>query len=91
MTIAECNQLKQGDPIWISEGRGWRREATFLKMIEVTSFGRMTLSDLMRKDFDLGKGRKSKDAYVEYVDDNGRTKKTNVNPRRVSRRDVHGE
>ena len=86
MTLAECTTLKSGDPIWISEGNGWRREGTFLKMIEVTSFGKMTLYDLMRKDFDLGKGRKHKEAMVAFKDDAGRVKKTNVSPRRITKR-----
>ena len=87
MTLAECTTLKPGDPIWISEGNGWRREGTFLKMIEVTSFGKMTFADLMRKDFDLGKGRKHQDAMVAYTNDSGREIKTNVNPRRITRRE----
>lgn len=86
MTLAECTTLKTGDPIWISEGNGWRREGTFLKMIEVTSFGKMTLSDLMRKDFDLDKGRKHKEAMVEFKDDFGCKLKTNVSPRRITKR-----
>lgn len=38
------------------------------------------------KDFDLGKGRKHKEAMVAFKDDSGREKKTNVNPRRIAKR-----
>lgn len=84
MTLAECKVLKEGTKVRVSEGRGWFREGTFLKMIEVTTFGKMTMADLMRKDFDLGKGRKTQEALVEITADNGRTKKINVNPRRIT-------
>lgn len=84
MTLAECGALKKGDKVKISEGRGWFREGTFLKMMEVTTYGTVTLADFMRKDFDLGTGRKKMEMVVEIVEDNGRTKKINVNPRRVT-------
>ena len=86
MTIAECKTLESGTPIWFSTGNGWRQEATFLKMVEVTSFGTMSLSDLMRKDFDLGKGRKTQQADIIFMDDSGRERRMTVLPRRITRR-----
>lgn len=83
MTIAECKAMRSGQAVLISEGNGWFRDGRFLKMIEVITFGRMTLSDLMRKDFDLGKERKEQRAMVEYVDDNGRTRRSDFRPSRI--------
>ena len=78
--------MKAGEPVWISEGNGWRREGTFIKVVEAVTFRRVTLSQLMRKDFDLGRGRKERLAYVEYINDNGKKVKANFNPRRISAR-----
>lgn len=84
MTLAECKAMKKGTKVRISEGRGWFREGKFLRMTEVTSFGTFTLEDLMRKDFDLGKGKKRQDALIEIIDDNGRRVQINVNPKRIT-------
>ena len=86
MTIAECRELKKGDKVRVSLGDGWYQDASFIKLIKVTSFGKMTINEVLTGDFDFStKGREKTEAYVEYVDDRGRKRQRSVNPRRLRR------
>lgn len=85
MTLAECSQMKTGTPVRVSEGRGWYRDGIFLKMTEVTSFGTITLDDLINDRVDFSKGRKEQKAVVEVINNKGKKEKWNVNPRRLTR------
>ncbi len=86
MKLIEATQLIPGTPVWINEGNGWRRQAKFIRLVDTIKFKRTTISELMSNGFDLGKGRKTKTVDVEYIDDNGKTVRVNVDPRKLSRR-----
>lgn len=74
MTLAECRGLQKGDKVYINLGGGWRQKMTFLRMIKVTSFGKMTFSELMSGELDLSKGKDEWMAMCEYTNDRGRRK-----------------
>ena len=86
MTIAECSQMKTGTPVRVGEGNGWYREGIFLKMTEVTTFGSMTLDDLLHDRVDFSKGKKEQKAVVEVVNNKGKKEKWTVSPRRLHKR-----
>lgn len=65
MTLAECRQLKEGDTIRWSLGNGWNQIGEFVKLVEVTTFGKMTFGQLMDGDFSLENGRKKTEAMVK--------------------------
>lgn len=88
MKLAELNQLKKGCPVRISEGNGWYREAKFIRVVNVTSFGKMTFADIVKCDFDMNNGRKKKEVVVDVIDDNGRKQTRYVSPRKVYRKEV---
>jgi hypothetical protein len=83
MTIEECRQLNPGDKVKISLGNGWYQEATFEKLVEVVTFGKMTFADI--KSFDPSKGRKKTEAIVVIRDDDGYERQQYVNPRKLKR------
>ena len=85
MKLAELKQLENGCPVVINEGHGWWREATFIKAVQVTSFGKITLDDLLEGRIDLN-GKKKTEAVVRIIDDDGRKRTEYVNPRNVERR-----
>lgn len=81
MTLAECKALKKGDKLYVNLGNGWRQQVTFIKLIKVTTFPSMTLSDLMKRDFDLSKGKEEWKAECETIDDKGKTRTGYWRPR----------
>lgn len=85
MTIAEARELKKGTPVKWSLGQGWTQYGEFLGLIEVTKFGTMTLSDLMRGNINMDGGKKVIEAEVEFEDDRGRTKTDYISLRKLRR------
>ena len=87
MKIAELKQMKNGCKVLISEGKGWYREATFIKIVNVTTFGRITFDDLMAGNIDMN-GRKKTEAVVRVIDDNGKERTMYINPRTICRKEA---
>lgn len=81
MTLAECRKLKKGDQVYINLGNGWTQTMIFIKMVKVTSYGKMTFSDLAKGNFDFSNGREEWWAECEYKNDYGRVIKTERRPR----------
>ena len=86
MKLTELRQLKAGYPVWISEGRGWRREATFIKLVEITTFGKVTIDDLIRNRVDFNNGKKKTKVVVEFVDDYDRTRREYIDTKKIPER-----
>ena len=57
MTKAECEKLKRGTMAYIYEGNGWRQKIKFLKLVEVISWGRMTIGQVINHEVDWSKGK----------------------------------
>ena len=64
MTLAECRGLKKGDKVKWSLGNGWYQSGEFVKLVQVTTFGKMTLSQVMDKNFTLENGKQKTEAMV---------------------------
>ncbi len=64
MTIAECRELKKGTLVKWSIGNGWYQSGKFMSLVEVTTFGTMTFSQLMNGNFSLDNGKKKLEAEV---------------------------
>lgn len=89
MLLKYCNELEKGTAVHFKDSFGWWREGTFIRMIEVTLFGRMDGSDLF-KGLDhftkkMQNGRKTKMAMIEFVDDNGKKQIEEVKPKHIMR------
>lgn len=82
MTILEAKELKPGALVSVGMGDGGRMLMRFRKLVEVKSFGKMTLGQAMRFDFDDRKAKVTTEAVCESID-TGRP--TTVNLRRVQR------
>lgn len=65
MTLAECRELKKGDKVKWSLGNGWYQSGEFVKLVQVTTFGKMTFGQLMDGDFSLENGKKKTEAMVK--------------------------
>lgn len=83
MKMEDCRKLQKGDKVYINLGNGWTQHMTFLRMIKVTSFGKMTFSDLMSGKFELKDGKETWEALCEYIDDRGRSKTTTFSTRKL--------
>jgi len=87
MTLAEARTLKTGDLVLWKDG-DWNITGEFIAIHEMQSFKSMTYNDLFTGNFDFTQGgRKSYQAYIKYVDDDGRIKDTYVNIRKLSKYD----
>lgn len=85
MKLDECRKLKGGETVLWSIGNGWYAKGTFKKMVKVTRFPSMTLSDLMSGNFSLEKGKEEWMAEVEYINDRGIVKTTTIRPRKLQK------
>lgn len=85
MKLEELRKLRKGTKLLLHLGNGWYQKVSYHNLVQVTSFGSASLDDLMKGNFDFGKGgRKHFEASVEYKDARGCIKHTYVNPRRLS-------
>jgi len=83
MTKKEFSELKKGDSVFYSIGRNYVQYAEFIAPKKVTSFGKMTFSDLMNNKVDFSKGKEQVEAWVKYFDDNGNQREAYVPIRRL--------
>ena len=83
MSLAELKEMASRTPVKWRLSNGWYQNGYFVRLIKVTTFGKMTLNDLMSKDFKLENGREVTEAMVEYIDDKGKVKRTTISTRKL--------
>lgn len=79
MKLEELRNTPKGTKIELSEGNGWYSIVTFNRLIKVTQFPKMTLSQLMNGELSLDKGKRVWEAEVFMEDGKSRI----VSPRRL--------
>ena len=85
MTLQEAKTLKKGDLIRWKEN-DYIITGEFIAIHETYTFKSMNYDDILKGTFDLAHGgRKSYEAYVKYIDDDGRIKDTYVNIRKLQK------
>ena len=89
MTVKEFNTLKKGDRVYYSIGNGVTQYAIFQKPTKETSFGKMTLSDLMNNKIDFSHGKEQMVAWVKYRNDYGRECNDYVSIRKLHKAQDH--
>ena len=80
MKLADVKKLTKGTKLFVSLGNGWYEVMSYNTTHETWSMGKMTLSDLMKSDFEWTPVRK--ETLVEMVDEKGKTH--HYNARRLS-------
>lgn len=84
MKLSEAKNLSAGAKVQWKVDKDTYCTGTFIRMMEVTRFPNMTFNDLMSGRFDLSKGKKELQCYVEYKDDDGRVHRDAIRPRRLT-------
>lgn len=85
MTLTKARELRTGDTVLISLGRGWYQHGTFIALHKTVNFGKMTIDEVLASGIDEHKGKITWKAEVEYIDDRDKRVIGEFNIRRLTR------